>query len=292
MKQVLCVALAVVLAAGLCACEAGEAAEAKTTIAEPTTAEPLSVADSFYEWDQRQPLLIAQDEDNHLYLYGLPGYGWGNERVVLIWYDPTKTRYGESGSYHGESAYFEWNYFTPHGDVPVMKVFDADGDGEKEVIVKTHAGTGTGVRIYDLHVVELIPRKERWDEREQAWVWEDVSWEDTYERVVFEDHFFAPEDIQAQMDKAISYVIDAGEGKIILTDGKAQIIRDLPFISQGNESHKLDMTNLIDFSFKESSISLEAGIGYQQDGACLGTIIANVNYKNGAFTLTDISLSE
>ncbi len=51
-------------------------------------------------------------------------------------------------------AEFDWVFMTPRTIPPRMACFDADGDFEDELIVICYAGSGTGVSIEELHILE------------------------------------------------------------------------------------------------------------------------------------------
>jgi len=50
---------------------------------------------------------------------------------------------------------FEWGYMTPRGIEPVLDVRDFDGDGTDELAVILYIGSGTGVSVDELRIVEL-----------------------------------------------------------------------------------------------------------------------------------------
>lgn len=75
------------------------------------------------------------------YFYALPRTEEHPEETALI-------LWGES------AAEFDWCFSTPRMFLPEMDCFDFDGDGEDELIVLCYSGSGTGVSVWDLHVVE------------------------------------------------------------------------------------------------------------------------------------------
>jgi len=284
-RRVFCAALAFVLALLLCACGAGEVSVEGSTettnswhnwYSEPAT-EALTAARGFNGWDKRQPLLIAEDAANNLYLYGLPEQGG----VVLIWNDTSHPHR------NGFSAWFEWGFDTPRQFMPEMTAMDVDGDGRKEVVVKTYVRSGTGLSGWDLHVVELHPRKYEWTDDWEK-VWEDSSFED-YDRIFAEACTFAEEDIQAQLEKRVSYTWDAAKQQVTITDGRNKIVGDIGFDIGEGVGDILDLSSIVDFSFDEKGIRFEGAVGYP--GPLYHCkVTANVHYKNGKFTLTDIAI--
>jgi len=53
------------------------------------------------------------------------------------------------------SRQYDWIYMTPRGIEPALHVADFDGDGTDELAVILYIGSGTGVSVEELHVVEL-----------------------------------------------------------------------------------------------------------------------------------------
>lgn len=70
-------------------------------------------------------------------LYGLAGE---EDRLLLRWGDTL--------------AEFDWPYRTPRTVAPRLRQVDADGDGAEELAVVCCYGSGTGVSIEQLHIVE------------------------------------------------------------------------------------------------------------------------------------------
>ena len=86
-------------------------------------------------WDMDTTALLAETEDGTGAFYGTP-----NGTALLQW--------------DGSLAEFDWNFVTSHRVPPQVWCFDADGDGQEEMVVTCYWGGGTGVSIYALHVVE------------------------------------------------------------------------------------------------------------------------------------------
>jgi len=51
-------------------------------------------------------------------------------------------------------AEFDWAYITPRAIGPALWLCDPDGDGKEELLVNCYGGSGTGVSLDYLHVVE------------------------------------------------------------------------------------------------------------------------------------------
>ena len=63
-------------------------------------------------------------------------------------FSPALIRWGDA------LAEFDWRYATPRNIAPRMWCFDFDEDGLDELVVDCYYGSGTGVSLSDLHVVE------------------------------------------------------------------------------------------------------------------------------------------
>lgn len=74
------------------------------------------------------------------YFYALPRTEQHPETALILW--------GAS------AAEFDWLFSTPRMFLPEMYCFDFDGDEEDELLVLCYSGSGTGVSVWDLHVVE------------------------------------------------------------------------------------------------------------------------------------------
>lgn len=74
------------------------------------------------------------------YFYALPRTEEHPETALILW--------------EASAAEFDWLFSTPRMFLPEMYCFDFDGDEEDELLVLCYSGSGTGVSVWDLHVVE------------------------------------------------------------------------------------------------------------------------------------------
>ncbi len=86
---------------------------------------------------------LAEDQEADAAFYAAP-YQANAESPALI-------RWGDS------LAEFDWNFLTPRTILPRMFCTDIDGDWEDELIVICYVGSGTGVSIEELHILEKDP---------------------------------------------------------------------------------------------------------------------------------------
>lgn len=95
----------------------------------------------FSLWSGKEIALLAETEDGSAAVYALPDENMDGSAGVLV-------RWGDV------LAEFPWVYATPRHIPPQLWLRDMDGDGEKELVVSCYVDGGTGVSIWQLHVVE------------------------------------------------------------------------------------------------------------------------------------------
>ncbi|NCB62303.1 MAG: hypothetical protein EOM52_01630 [Clostridia bacterium] len=130
-----------------------------------------------------QPLyLVAELTGQQTWLYGLPG-GHG---LIL--------RLGDAWQY------FDLSYLTsPRMIMPWIASGDYDGDLELELALVIYAESGTGVSVFDLHIIELPA--------DSAWT----------------DNWFNPEDYQAILGAALTSSHDAAQNLLTISAGDSRL---------------------------------------------------------------------
>lgn len=92
------------------------------------------------QWRENDPVsLLAEVPEKDAALYGVRN---GEEAAFIL------LRWGDS------MAEFDWLFETPRRVQPRLWCFDVDGDGQDELVAECYQASGTGVSVYDLHVVE------------------------------------------------------------------------------------------------------------------------------------------
>lgn len=135
----------------------------ETALPETEALEPLTAPAVVTEGRppaERYDLPVGRD-----YHANMMNWAGGNgEPIALLAEDP-----GADAAFYGvewdtalirwgtSQAEFDWPYATPRQFLPELYCFDLDGDREDELVVLCYSGSGTGVSIYDLHVVEKDP---------------------------------------------------------------------------------------------------------------------------------------
>jgi len=223
---------------------------------------PLTIEQNYYtKWDTRVPHLMAQDEENEAYLYG-----FSNTKAA-----------GGSGAfllYKESPCYLDWEYYHLHYSYPDMKVADFDGDGRQEIAFGIAVGGGTGVHPGRLTVV--VPKPQRLKGFSDT---DPLSWEN-YTHLGFDVYHFDPDDMRKQIDAVISVEDFRNEDGVFLriSDGKKTITGPPPMMATFEEH--------VRFSFEDGSIHMDAVAGSNWE------VLADVEFKNGVFTLKNIVLQE
>ena len=86
---------------------------------------------------------LAETPESGAAFYAAPYQANGESPALIRWGDSL--------------AEFDWDFLTPRTILPRMDCFDADGDWEDELIVICYTGSGTGVSIEELHILEKGP---------------------------------------------------------------------------------------------------------------------------------------
>jgi hypothetical protein len=210
------------------------------------------------------PLIAALKNDN-IYLYGLKPNG-----VVLY--------------NNGLSTYFDWCYLTPRRVLPQMLFKDFDNDGIKELAVLLYIGSGTGVSIMDLHMVEKIVSSDG-------------------NEITFKDIFFGEDSVTSQVSKAIKtkfadekssnflYLTIAGKTK------KIDITSDISFVKSKKWFKAIYGSGcIIKYEFVNGEIIATIGLGIisneQASPTYIGNLKAKVKYKKAKFSLTDFTFEK
>jgi len=170
----------------------------------------------------------------------------------------------------------DWIYSTPRQIMPVLQLHDYDRDGEDELAVVLHAGSGSGVAIEELHLVEFVGTT---GTTEQPFI----------------DHEFDPDDYLDQIGNAVSFskVSKNGEwyGRITI-DGQTHEVSLKDFLQEyeiEKIQDKLGFGNIVYFKVEKGQLTMKVAIGLVIDGIAepqyFGDIEAVVSYKAGSFKL-------
>ncbi|MGO4540627.1 hypothetical protein [Paenibacillus sp. 2TAB19] len=177
---------------------------------------------------------------------------------------------------------FDWIYATPRDIPPHMKALDYDGDGGDELAVDLYMGSGTGVSVEQLHVIEL----------------NDTGLENGH---FFKDYVYIPDVYLGQLHDAVAFSLsnddDALSGQITIGDHLYTVnlepykASDLGPINEG-----LVFGSIVRFTLEDKVIKAEFGAGITAGSAVspqyIGVIQGEVLYSDGQFQLTNIQFAE
>jgi len=202
--------------------------------------------------------LLAEVSD-----YAISLYANIDDGVVLHW--------GE------QVASYDWLYMTPRGIGPNMAVRDYDGDEAEELAVDLYIGSGTGVSVDELHIVERG---------------EDGLTDHKYEAERYIE--------QLRRDVALQVYVNAAEqliGEVTIGDASYQAV--IPDIDPGAYASIPDVMvigNIVSFSLEEDGIKAQFGLGVEGetpfDIIYFGDLNADVVYRAGEFELVNITFEQ
>lgn len=277
------------LLAFLCGCAAPVPAEPESLPEEPPAAseaeflpeltplEELSTpaevtegrAQGDYELPQKMFYNPVTEDDFPALLVELPEadaafYGLDWDKALIRWGDSL--------------AEFDWPWLTPQQILPRLCCFDLDHDWDDELIVVCHPGTGTGVSVDELHVLEKNPDGTLTD---YALPWE----------------FFSE-----TLSEALSVATVGGRTFSILGTELTDITGLLPEVGDPENIEGLCAGDIVHFSvnpepeFNGEDIRFRgaawlSGEGFTPTLSYAAEVDAAVLYRDGAFALSQIHLS-
>lgn len=199
--------------------------------------------------------VIAEIPENDIFIYAMEG----TDNVII--------------EHDGVADIFRNQYWlTPRRILPTAAYADYDGDGEKELAVSYYVGSGTGMSIREL-----------------------VIYEKDSGGHLAEHKFKAPEDIlnekltAVEIDEENTIVSFTFDGKIFKADYSEGMDITKDFISRYDAEFRFG--DIVSYSFEDNKIVMNAGLGLMTVYYPVN-VAAEVNYKNGEFTLTNFEIAE
>jgi hypothetical protein len=222
------------------------------------------VITTYEEYEATKLPILAAIPDKDIYLYDTK-----NGQVILS--------VGENKNY------YDWLCLTPRFILPQMQLGDFDNDGIDELSVILYTGSGTGVSIQDLHIIEMsegnIPSENQSENKNS---------ED------YKDHMFSPDDYVSQLKDKITFktYLDADQlmGKISVgTKSYTVSLKEFQTDEYGKISSELYFASIVSFSCENNKLKAEFGAGIMCEKvpqACyIGKLNADVEYGEGKFEL-------
>lgn len=196
--------------------------------------------------------ILAETPDGNAAFYGLP-YSEDVHETALI-------RWGDS------LAEFDWDFLTPRRFLPRMAIIDLDGDGEDELIVLTYVGSGTGVSIYELHVLEKNPDGTLTDYAMPESLWHE------------------------QVPPLLQFVRTGGRNFLIL--GRELVELGPEYIPEGEPEPSTGLIAEFRLLPYENAVELMGAAALGNLTNYVAQYTADVAYKDGVFTLSQYHLQE
>lgn len=183
---------------------------------------------------------------------------------------------------------FNWSYMTPRGILPRMQIGDFDSDGKDELLVILYIGSGTGVSVEELHIVEISEDKTL-SEKQLG------SPNPEY----FKDHMFS--NYNSQLDTDIGFRTFTKDGELmgdIITDTMTYTVSLKNFVSNdyGKINDKIFFGNVVHFNTDGNKILAEFGAGITSvkypAPNYIGYLNAEVEYSKGTYKLKNYQFNE
>lgn len=192
--------------------------------------------------------LIAMLPEKDIYLYG------AEDGVILKQGDKLCT--------------FAWSYLTPRFVLPMLHSGDYDGDGTEKLMCVLYVGSGTGVSISELHILE--PQSEE----------------------LYRDVLFEPADYIEQLNSNIGYSYDKEKKLTFIIEGN-EYEYETPELFEEFNFVNISYGDIIGFEYQDG-INITANPGFSFVGIAppvyFGSVTAKIIYKEGTFTLSDYTI--
>lgn len=164
-------------------------------------------------------------------------------------------------------AEFDWLYATPQAIEPELWLMDIDGDWETEVVADCYGGSGTGVSMEYIYIVEKVP--------DGTLVSHELPWRDLCYLV----------DKQFQLVETGGHLYAAlGREMVDITD----------YIPTGATAENVCLGYIARYTPAEDGLNGTFGVIVEGNGIQGPLYVANVEgflrYENETFTLTDLHL--
>lgn len=236
------------------AADQGADADSASAAERETDADPVSAADEEQPLEVKMLTPIAEIPEREITLYGK------DDGVLLM--------------IGGQAYPFDWTYLTPRKIMPVMQAADFDADGEEELAIILYVGSGTGVSVEELRIIEF------------------------HEEGVEADYWFPPEDYLVQTAENAAFRTLIKDGVLlgeIAAGSQTYHVNLETFASEefGKIDDRLIFGDIVGFRAKDGKLTAEFGVGIGGEKFAtpqyIGTLHAEVRYRDGVFTLTNFA---
>jgi len=260
MKRVVALVAGLVVLAGCGAAGMEPVAEAQYTTTQPAFTTIRSVPENKADhYNERFPCVASLPEDD-IYLYWIQGQNY-NGKMVLF-------------QEERETIFDDWGYWKY--DYPKLSYNDFDGDGNKEIAAITIVGSGTGLCITDLHILNIHR-----------------NYVPYHESIEYEEFTLSNEDVTDFFEKNLKYKHGKKANTLELKIDGNIFMADLD--PSQTWLGKIESGSHVYFSFKDDGIKLRTIMSahYEEGppwGDSFGHFIADVIFDGKQISLTNIQL--
>lgn len=219
--------------------------------------EKIEVVSTPEEYDASEKPLVAAIPEKNIYLFSNKD---GN--VILYWDDV--------------ASEFEWSFMTPRFILPRIIASDFDGDGSEELAAILHVGSGTGVAVDDIYVLE----------RDDA---EIIA------------HQFSSDDYYHQLNEVVGFEAINSEDELniqVSFDGKSYLVTLEGYTASENGGiDDVFFGPITYFKYEDGKLKAQFGVAFSTEQYkfhpnYFGKIHANLSYSSGEFTLNYLEFEE
>ncbi len=228
------------------------------------------VISSWEEFEAQRFPLIAAIPDKNVYLYAIRNHG-----VILY--------------YNNIGHFYDWNYLTPRFILPLMELADFDSDGKEELAIILYVGSGTGVSIQELHIVEVS---------EDEIISRDPKDKNYFvpNKEYFKDYIFANYAEQLKNQVKLHTTKKGSSLCAEVTVGKKVKSFKLENSEDDIDNKNISLEDIVRFEFEKGKIKAQFALGALRKSYFgpdfIGEINAEVKYDKGGFLLQNLSFQE
>jgi hypothetical protein len=236
------------------------------------------VIDSYEEYrDTNFPLIAAIPEKN-IYLYAIKSLGY--KGVVLY--------------VNGVGHYYDWTYMTPRFILPRLNVADFDNDGDEELAAILYVGSGTGVAVEELHIVNIYENDILSNNPK------DINYLKPNPEY-FADYLYESKDYMDTLNKQVkikSYKEEKElKASVIVNDQITNVsLKELQYIDNAQSDIKVGeracLENIVHFNVNNNKITAKFDLGIccnlMVTPIYSGAVYGDVYYKDNEFTLNNL----
>lgn len=192
------------------------------------------------------------------------------------------TEAGEYMLHINDQCYtYHWEGITPRGILPSLAYEDFDGDGQAELAVILYSGSGTGISIYELHMLEI---KQAGDIQQ------------------IDEYVYQPDQYISQLQEVASITLydqaSLLKGELLVAgDQRYEVdLQALQAPDYGTINDTLIWGSIAAFSVEGRQLVGTFGVAVGAEKAVspiyIGELKAAISYKDGEFTMSQFEFKE